>query len=1276
MMSTQNIAHGDIPRLMGRSFTLGRRNHFARVAAAALCTFVLLAAFSAPLAGQSVSFAGLQTTVGTGLSGPNVVAVDGAGDVFIGDTGNNRVVEVPAYCTSSACQIIVATGLNSPEGVAVDGAGDVFISDTHNNRVVEVPAGCTSSSCQIVVGSGFSDPAGLAVDSAGDLFVADFNNNQVVELPAGCTSGTCQTIVPATGLSGPAGVGVDGLGDIFIADYYNNRVVELPTGCTSSSCQTTVGGGLSSPASVALDSAGDVFIANRGNSIVTEVPAGCTTSSCQITVGSGLNGPLGLAVAVDEAGNVYIADTNNNRVVEVQRTTVSFGSVNIGSSDSVTLTYNITASVTLASNAVALTQGAANMDFAATSASTCAGSQSAGNTCTVTINFAPLAPGLRAGAIQLLSSTGGVLATTLISGQGIGPAIAYVSSPAQTQIGTGFSGTFAVVDAAGNVYVADTYNSRIVEVPVGCASSSCQVTVGSGLNNPYAVAVDGAGNVYIADTGNNRLVEVPVGCTTSSCMVVLATGLNSPEGVAVDGFGNVFIGDTHNNRIVEVPAGCTSSSCEVAFGSGLNEPAGLAVDGLGNLYVADYNNNRIVEIRAGCTSTSCQTTIASGVSGPGGVAVDAAGDLFVAEYSSSQVLEVPAGCTSSSCQSTVGIGLKNPAGVAVDGMGDIFIADSLNSRIVDVPRALTPWLTFSSTPIGGASSPQTVTVQNIGNEALTFSSFAASTNFTLNASTTTCSTTSPLAVGASCNVAVECTPTVSGNLSGTLTLTDNALNGAPSTQKIGLSCTGAGGRAVNLGGYYNVYGIATAGTGPKYGGFDGDGYAYNSSLLGTSLSYQGVAFPLAAANTLDAISSQTVPVPSGSYTQLFLLGAAVNGAQTNQSVVVTYTDGSTSTFSQNFSDWCHQQGYTGETLVISTANRITWNGGTQTITCNLYGYTFALTSGKTAATVKLPWNRNVVFLALGLGGGGGTTGTPIIPYIQVNGGAWQNTNTVTVSAGSSVNLGPQPLTGGSWSWTGPHGYTSTSRQINNIPLNSGVNNYVATYTNPSGAVSTLTFTITVTGWVEIGNNIDSIACASDGTLVVANNQNQSVWEYVSGTWTQLPGQMQHVAIVNKSSIWGIGTNGNVYYLNGNSWTQVGGNASYIAAGSDGTVLVVSARDGSIWKYVSPYNWTQVPGGYASVISVVANNDYFVVNRGNVYQYNGSGWSQVGSGAAFVRAASDGTVLATTNWGQIYQYGSPYNWTQVSGSMLIAAPVKANVFFGMGTDYNVYSYGTH
>ncbi|MGA2434292.1 MAG: hypothetical protein ABSG25_03310 [Bryobacteraceae bacterium] len=90
------------------------------------------------------------------------------------------------------------------------------------------------------------------------------------------------------------------------------------------------------------------------------------------------------------------------------------------------------------------------------------------------------------------------------------------------------------------------------------------------------------------------------------------------------------------------------------------------------------------------------------------------------------------------------------------------------------------------------------------------------------------------------------------------------------------------------------------------------------------------------------------------------------------------------------------------------------------------------------------------------------TPTAITPYIQVNGGSWQQTLSVTVSAGSTVNLGPQPTTG-SWYWAGPNGYISTSRQINSIPLVTGMNAFVLTYTNTSGCQSTATFAITVSG---------------------------------------------------------------------------------------------------------------------------------------------------------------------------------------------------------------------
>ena len=145
------------------------------------------------------------------------MAVDEAGDVFVADTLNDRVVELPAGGTQVTLPF---SGLSNPSGVAVDGAGDVFVADNSNDRVLELPAGGTPVALPF---SGLNQPGGVAVDGAGDVFVADSFNGRVVELPAGGTPVT----LPFSGLFRPMGVAVDSAGNVFVADSFNDRVVEL-----------------------------------------------------------------------------------------------------------------------------------------------------------------------------------------------------------------------------------------------------------------------------------------------------------------------------------------------------------------------------------------------------------------------------------------------------------------------------------------------------------------------------------------------------------------------------------------------------------------------------------------------------------------------------------------------------------------------------------------------------------------------------------------------------------------------------------------------------------------------------------------------------------------------------------------------------------------------------------------------------------------------------------------------------------------------------------------
>src|SRR5208282_1511341 len=235
---------------------------------------------------------------------------------------------------------------------------------------------------------------------------------------------------------------------------------------------------------------------------------------------------------------------------------------------------------------------------------------------------------------------------------------------------------------------------------------------------------------------------------------------------------------------------------------------------------------------------------------------------------------------------------------------------AIGTYTISVPSVATP--TFSPAP-GTYSSPQSV--------ALSDATSGATIYYTTDGVTPTTSSpvyNSPIPVDATTTIeaiAVKSGYNNSAVASGTYTISAGS------------------GSVVNLSSYYNIYGIATVGNPPRSGGFDNDSYAYNSATIGTSATYQGLVFTLGPVNAPDAVSSQTVAL-SGPYNQLYLLGAGVNGAQTNQTIVVTYTDGTTSTFTQSFSDWANPQGFTGETTLLAASNRIAPNGQTQSLPVN------------------------------------------------------------------------------------------------------------------------------------------------------------------------------------------------------------------------------------------------------------------------------------------------------------------------------------------------------
>ena len=665
------------------------------------------------------------------LRAPRGVAVDGAGNLYIADSPNHRILKVDSTGTITT---IAGTGvpgfsgdggpaveahLRAPRGVAVDGAGNLYIADSPNHRILKVDSTGTITTIAGTGVPGFSGdggpaveahlayPGGVAVDGAGNLYIADTANRRIRKVDS---TGTITTITgtgaddysiiedggPAVEafLAVPEGVAVDGAGNLYIVDTWSQRILKVD----STGTITTIAGrddlgtgnpGFSGdggpaveahfayPRGVAVDGAGNLYIADTDNQRIRKVDSTGTITTIAGTVVrniargfSGDGGPATAAqlyapegVAVDGAGNLYIADTHNRRIRKVDSTgtiTTIAGAVVRGFSGD---GGPATAAQLSAPEGVAV-DGAGNLYIADT----------------------------HNDRIRKVDSTGTI--TTIagtadygLSGDG-GPAVeAHLYFPLDV-----------AVDEAGNVYIADHSNNRIRKVDstgtittiagtgrtrqgVGEAGLSGDggPAVEAHLRSPYDVAVDEAGNVYIADHWNSRIRKVD---STGTITTIAGTGrtrqgvgkdgfsgdggpaveahLNYPEGVAVDGAGNVYIADTGNHRIRKVDSTGTITTIAgtgrrgfrgdggQAVEAHLSNPKDVAVDGAGNLYIADSIHNRIRKVDSTGTITTIARAGSFGFSGDGWPAIGAQ---------------------------------SSGASVAVDGAGNVYIADSGNHRI-------------------------------------------------------------------------------------------------------------------------------------------------------------------------------------------------------------------------------------------------------------------------------------------------------------------------------------------------------------------------------------------------------------------------------------------------------------------------------------------------------------------------------------------------------------------------------------------------------------------
>ena len=598
----------------------------------------------------------LHPAISSALARPLDVAVDAAGNPYIADQSNHcirRIDRVTGVFTTVAGNGIGTYGgdggpatsasLRYPGGVALDAAGNLYIADTSNNRIRVVDA--ATKTIRTIAGNGnagfsgdggpatqaqFNFPESVALDSRGNLYIADTGNSRIRKVDA--TTSTVTTIA--------------GIGDLgFSGDGGPATAARL-----------------NSPYSVEVGTSGNVYIADTNNSVVRKIVAatGIISTVAGTTPGgfAGDGGPataakllVPIGLTIDAAENLYVSDSFNNRVRRVEAAT-------------------------------------------------------------------------------------GIITTLAGSTRGFGGD----SGPAESALLNDPAGL--AVDAAGNVFVADTNNNRLRKID---AATKTIVTVSGGpvgdgagpfdaqLAYPTDVAIDRSGNIFITDTYDSRVrrldaatkvvTTVAGGGSTFPTTNDLATSvaLSRPSGVVFDAAGNLYIADGGYFTIFKVDAVTqrispfAGSGKAVSNGDGgpavtagitISAPAGLALDVAGNLFIADTfaNSIRRVDAATGIISTIAGSSAAgfSGDSGPAnlarlnspyGVTLDAAGNLFIADGGNHRIRRVDhaTGIITTVAGSDPGFAgdggpataskLRTPTAVAVDAAGNIYISDTGNHRI-------------------------------------------------------------------------------------------------------------------------------------------------------------------------------------------------------------------------------------------------------------------------------------------------------------------------------------------------------------------------------------------------------------------------------------------------------------------------------------------------------------------------------------------------------------------------------------------------------------------
>ena len=674
---------------------------------------------------------------------PTDIAFDGSGNLYIADSAHHRIrkvdttgiiTTVAGICTQSACSgdysgdggLAVAAALNYPSGIAVDAAGNLYIADTGNERIRKVDVNGIITTVAGNGAAGFNGDGGpatsanlnrpykVAVDLEGNLYINDgiagsdyldkASNDRIRKVDA---AGIITTIAGngSFGFSGdgdeaisaqlnyPSGVAIDGDGNLFIADHDNNRIRMVDGDGTIATVagngwRGVVGDGnaatlakLKSPRGLAIDSFGSLYISDTLDNRIRKLDAdGIITTVAEHSdgqTGGGavvgepaisdlILGPEG--IAVDANGDLYIADGNILKVDAAGIITTVAGNANMGpgySGDGGPAT-----SAQLNNPQGVAFDAAGNMYISDT-----------GNN-----------------SIRKVDKNG--IITTIVG-----------DGPSYTEILNHPLGI--TVNAAGYLYVADTYNHRVRRLSpdgilltvagtgISSFSGDGSIAIAAGLSAPSGVAVDSVGNLYILDAYNQRIRMV----NTNNIIFTIA--------------GNGMWDSTYEY-------GTFSGDGGPATSAGLNFPhgqfsLGIAADSDGNVYIADVGNNRIRRVGLSMHADAGRNrSVMADPSGNVNIALDGSGSRDADGDPLTYTWTGPFGVASGVAPTvSLGVGNWNIQLTVADGQGDA-ATDTVSIEVTEPysPAAdlvVSNLYTATTALLPGKTLSLSSTVMNVGN---------------------------------------------------------------------------------------------------------------------------------------------------------------------------------------------------------------------------------------------------------------------------------------------------------------------------------------------------------------------------------------------------------------------------------------------------------------------------------------------------------------------------------------------------------------------------------